>query len=100
MQTVRTTSSDGRRATRATRTDRDVPADCPPNHFPPKATGQPDRNEGAQEHAKNTKNTWAKSTTRTVRTRLADYPPGAETAAREPTREHPTTYPSKDLPNG
>jgi hypothetical protein len=57
MRTVRTTSSDGPRATRAARTVRDVRADCPPNHFPPKATGQPDRNEGAEEHVKNT---WAK----------------------------------------
>jgi hypothetical protein len=56
-RTVRTTSSDGPRATRVARTVRDVPADCPPNHFPPKATGQPDQNEGAQEHAKNAKNT-------------------------------------------
>jgi hypothetical protein len=67
MRTVCTTSSDGPRATRAARTVRDVRADCPPNHFPPKATDQPDRNEGAQEHAKNMKNTWAKM-------HHADYP--------------------------
>jgi hypothetical protein len=91
--------ADGPRATRVARTVRDVPADCPPNHFPPKATVQPDRNEGAQEHAENTKNIWDKSTTRTVCTLLADCPLGAKTAARESTREHPTTYPSKDLPN-
>jgi hypothetical protein len=41
-----------------------------------------------------------KCTTRTVCTLLADGPPGAKTAAREPTREHPTTYPSMNLPSG
>jgi hypothetical protein len=95
MRTVRTTSSDDPRATRAARTVCDVPANCPPNHFPPKATGQPDRNEGAQEHAKNAKNTWAKPSTQTVR----EVQTGTGTVARKPTREHPTTYPSKDLPN-
>jgi hypothetical protein len=35
-------------------------------------------------------------TTRTV----CEVRTGTGTAARKPTREHPTTYPSKDLPNG
>jgi hypothetical protein len=34
-----------------------VPVDCSPNRFPPKATGQPDQYDGAQEHTKNAKNT-------------------------------------------
>jgi hypothetical protein len=41
-----------------------------------------------------------KGNTRTVCTLLADCLPGVKTVAREPTREHPTTYPSMDLPNG
>jgi hypothetical protein len=70
-------SSDGPRAIRAARTVRDVRAGCPPNRFPPKATGQPDQNDYAQEHTKNAKNTQAKSFTRTVRTHHADGPRGA-----------------------
>jgi hypothetical protein len=77
MRTVRTTSLDGPRGTRVAWTVRDVPAYCSPNHFPPKATGQPDQNEGAQEHAKNAKNIWAKPSTRTVRTQHADGSRGA-----------------------
>jgi hypothetical protein len=42
-----------------------------------KSHWQPDQNEGAQEHAKKAKNTWAKPSTRTVRTHHADGPRGA-----------------------
>jgi hypothetical protein len=35
------------------------------------------KNDDAQEHAKNAKNTWAKASTRTVRTHHADDPRGA-----------------------
>jgi hypothetical protein len=40
-------------------------------------TGQTDRNEDAQEHATNTKNSRPMGSTRTVRTYQADCPPGA-----------------------
>jgi hypothetical protein len=81
-QTVCTTSSDGPRATSAARTVRGVRADGLPNTFPPKTGGQPDRNEGTQEQAKNTKNTWAK--------RLhadSPHPPHGQSARCEPTWE-------------
>jgi hypothetical protein len=82
MRTVRTTSSDGPPATRVVRTVRDVRADGPPNTFPPKTAGQPDRNKGSQEHAKNMKNTWAKGLHAD-----SSHPPRGQSARCEQTRE-------------
>jgi hypothetical protein len=80
MRTVCTWSSDGPRATGATWTVRDPQADSPAptrmvrypyadgptNPFRPETVGQTDRNEGAQEHATNSKNPRPKSSARTV----------------------------------
>jgi hypothetical protein len=81
-QTVRTTSLDGARATRAARTVCDVRADSPPNTLRAKATGHPDRNQSAQEHATNMKNTWTNYSTRKVREHPTDGLPGTGTTAR------------------
>jgi hypothetical protein len=74
---VRTSFTDGPRATGATRTVRGVQADGPPNFTWPKTVGQTNRNEDAQEHATNTKNPRPTGSTRTVCAYHADCPPGA-----------------------
>jgi hypothetical protein len=74
---VRTSLTDGLRATGATRTVRDVQADGPPNSTRQKTVGQMDRNEDAQEHMMNTKNPRLPGSTRTVRAYQADCPVGA-----------------------
>jgi hypothetical protein len=81
MWMVRTWSSDGPRATGVACTVRDPQADSPAptrtvwypyadgptNPFRPETVVQTDRNEGAQEHATNSKNPRPKSSARTVR---------------------------------
>jgi hypothetical protein len=57
-------------------------ADGPTNCFQTKPTGQTDRNEATQELAKNTTNTWLKSSSRTVRLTQTDGPPGMGAVAR------------------
>jgi hypothetical protein len=76
-RTVRTSSTDGLRATGAARTVRDVQVDGPPNTSQPKTASQPDRNTSAQEHTTNTKNPIPTGSVRMVHTYLADSPPGA-----------------------
>jgi hypothetical protein len=82
--TVRALPSDGQWATGAARTVRDIQADGPPNSSRPKTAAKADRNESAQELAKNTKNTWTNCTSRKVRLLSADGPPGTVTARAKP----------------
>jgi hypothetical protein len=88
-RTVRTSSTDGPRATGAARTVRDVQAGGPPNTSQPKIAGQPDRNTGAQEHATNTKNPRPTGSARTVCTYQADSPPGANRRGSSSPRGNP-----------
>jgi hypothetical protein len=62
--------------------DRSPRADRPPNLVHQKSTDKMDRMEDTKELTTNTKNTWLKVFSQTVRTGLADCPPGARTAAR------------------
>jgi hypothetical protein len=81
-QTIRALPSDGPRETTIARTVRDVQADGPPNSSRPKTAAKADRNENAQELAKNTKNIWTNCTSRTVCLLPVDGPLGTGTAAR------------------
>jgi hypothetical protein len=86
--TVRTSSTDGSRATGAVRTVRDVQADGPPNSTRPKTVGQIDRNKDAQEHATNTKNPRPTGSMRTVRAYQAVCPPGENRHGNSTLREN------------
>jgi hypothetical protein len=88
-RTVRTSSTDGPRATGTMRTVRDVQAYGPPNTYQPKTAGQPDRNKSAQEHATNTKNPRPTGSTQMVRTYQADYPPGVNRRGNTSPRANP-----------
>jgi hypothetical protein len=111
-RTVRTWSSDGPRATRAARTVcdlwadgpalmrtvRDSYTDGPTNPFRPEPDGQTNRNEDAQGHTTNTRNTRQKKFCADCSGLQTDCPPGLNRAARAPNREHnyqcfrPATY--------
>jgi hypothetical protein len=88
-RTVRTSSTDGPRATGALWTVRDVQADGPPNSKQPKTVGQTDRNEDSQEHGTNTKNPRPTGFRRTVRAYQADCPPGANRRGNSSSRANP-----------
>jgi hypothetical protein len=87
-RTVRTLSSDGPRATGATRTVCDNQVDGPPNSNRPKTAGQTDRNKDAQEHTTNTKNPRPTSSMRTVHGYQVDCPPGANRHGNSSPREN------------
>jgi hypothetical protein len=63
-------------------TIRRLPMDHPPNLMHQKSTDKMDRTNDTKELMTNTKNTWLKASSRTVRTGLADRSPKALTAAR------------------